>query len=172
MSTDSIVDKLKAARSFLGKDQKEMAALCRMAHRSWQRYEQGEGLPSGQVFEALTELGFNITWFFRDDVPMRTEEERATHIDTSADADLACTPSDNLGLGESVELLAKIYHSGNKVLVRAIAANLNAFGEAIDNKALAAATMIELEQMKNRMLVMEKKVAGLESIPKKVVNGM
>ena len=77
-------------------------------------------------------------------------------------ANVSLLPSDNLGLGESVELLAKIYNSGNKVLIRAIAANLNAFGEAIDNKALAQKAIDMMDGMNRRILAMENDLAKLK----------
>lgn len=78
MTKDSIAEKLKVARKFLGKDQHEMAALCGKAHRSYQRYEQGEGLPTGEVFEALADLGLNPGWFFSDEVPMLIKDQVVT----------------------------------------------------------------------------------------------
>lgn len=78
MSKELIAEKLKVARKFLGKDQQEMATLCGKAHRSWQRYEQGEGFPTGEVFELLTSLGFNAGWFFTDDVPMLIKGQGTT----------------------------------------------------------------------------------------------
>ncbi|MDG4475402.1 XRE family transcriptional regulator [Thiovibrio frasassiensis] len=78
MSKELLAEKLKVARKFLGKDQQEMATLCGKAHRSWQRYEQGEGFPTGEVFELLTSLGFNAGWFFTDDVPMLIKDQGTT----------------------------------------------------------------------------------------------
>jgi len=81
-------------------------------------------------------------------------------------------PYDNIGLGESVELLAKIYNSGNTVLIRAIAANLHAFSEAIDNKILALNTVNMMKEMDKRMTVMEKKLAeSTAAPPQKAANG-
>ncbi len=81
-------------------------------------------------------------------------------------------PSDKLGLGESVELLAKIYTSGNPVLIRAIAANLHAFSEAIDNKILAVNMKRRMGEMEQRMTAMEEKLAQATAAPPpKVANG-
>jgi transcriptional regulator with XRE-family HTH domain len=76
--------------------------------------------------------------------------------------DMACTPSDNHSLGENVELLAKIHHSGDNTLIRAISANLNAFSDAIDNKTLALNTMKKMEDMEGRMMAMEKEIAEMK----------
>jgi len=63
----SLHDKLKKAREFLGKNQKEMAEAINSGHRSWQAYEHGKQIPGGKVFEELARLGFNTHWFFTDD---------------------------------------------------------------------------------------------------------
>lgn len=158
-----IKSKLKYAREFLGKTQAEMGEAVGKTKQGWQTYERGISVPGGNVFQALCDLGFNPGWFFSDDVPMllRENSERPPAIKNTADA--SPLPSDNLGLGESVELLAKIYNSGNKVLIRAIAANLNAFGEAIDNKALAQKAIDMMDEMNKRMLALEEDLAKLKS---------
>jgi len=165
----SIASKLKYARNHLGKTQEEMAKAIGKTRVGWQAYEKGSAIPGGGVFEELSKLGFNITWFFRDDVPMLLDEMpmqpaagNETAIAVHETANAAPLPSDNLGLGESVELLAKIYNSGNKVLIRAIAANLSAFSEAIDNKALAQKAITMMDEMNRRMLALENDLAKLK----------
>lgn len=134
----------------------------------WQTYEKGSAVPGGNVFKALSELGFNASWFFNDNVPMLLDEEPRSPqapADGQPAADnksIPHLPSDKLGLGESVELLAKIYNSGNTVLIRAIAANLHAFSEAIDNKALAQRAIDMMDEMNQRMFAMEKDLALLK----------
>ena len=79
-----LADKLKKAREYLGKSQKEMATLAGAGYRSWQGYEQGTSTPGGLVFEALVQLGFNATWFFSDNVPMLTKDTVITGNDSGA----------------------------------------------------------------------------------------
>ncbi len=166
----SIGSKLKYARTFLGKTQTEMGEAIGKTKQGWQTYERGSSIPGGQVFEELSKLGFNVGWFFSDDVPMLLadmQKNRSTQT-TAADQTginkepISKMPSDDLGLGQSVELLAKIYNSGNTVLVRAIAANLHAFSEAVDNKALAQRAIDMMDEMNKRVLTLENKLAHLE----------
>lgn len=176
MVTMKLNEKLKESRLCLGKSQKEMAALTNTSYSAWQKYEQGGSVPGGNVFESLVNLGFNISWFYSDDVPMLLKESAPPKTDTqeqdTIDADLEAMPSDNLGLGESVELLAKIYNSGNTVLIRAIAANLHAFSEAIDNKALAIDMKRRMKEMEQRMTAMEAKLnQAAAAPPPKAANG-
>ncbi|MEA3548589.1 MAG: helix-turn-helix transcriptional regulator [Thermodesulfobacteriota bacterium] len=171
-----VADKLKIARKSLGKNQKEMAKAVEIAHRSWQGYEQGVNFPGGKVFAALAELGFNTNWFFTDDqdVPMRIGV--VTQVAQGGDGQssvlenkevselLNASQFDNLGLGEAVELLAKIFSSGEKVLIRAINANLLAFSDNVDSKARAAKDSERLAEITERMEKMEEKLQRMDQI--------
>lgn len=75
-----IKHKLKSARKYLEKNQKEMADALGIGHRTYQKYEQEGGNIDTKVFQSLTNLGFNISWFFRDDVPMRLNEAPAPPV--------------------------------------------------------------------------------------------
>ena len=98
MTLMNVADKLKKAREYLGKNQEEMADLCDIAHRTYQRYEQEKGLPSGKVIVKLAESGFNTHWFFTDDssVPMLVADLEETVTGKKALADLASA----VGLGQ------------------------------------------------------------------------
>ena len=119
------------------------------------RYESGDRKPDTDFIVAVCEAyNINAHWLLTGDGPEKLDQQNGLPAaKTAADPQPSDnhkpaqpTPSDDLGLGESVELLAKIYNSGNTVLVRAIAANLNAFSEAIDNKALAQQAQHELHR--------------------------
>lgn len=154
-----IGNKLKVARTYLGMTQTEMGEAVGKTKNGWQTYERGSSVPGGKVFEELAKLGFNAGWFFSDDVPMLSKDIKSPPAAASSPVENNTTidhmPSDSMGLGESVELLAKIYNSGNTVLIRAIAANLSAFSEAIDNKALAQKAIDMMDEMNKRMLALE-----------------
>lgn len=150
-------EKLKKAREHLGKSQKEMADLVGGGYRSWQGYEQGTNYPGGKVFQSLSDLGFNASWFFSDDVPMLLDEKP---MRLSKEPSSPSVPT--ASLGEHVDLLAKIHNSGNTILIKAIDANLHAFSEAIDNKAMAIKAIDMMEEMNNRMLAMEEELQRLK----------
>ena len=65
-------------------------------------------------------------------------------------------------MAEGMSLLAKIYSSGDNVFIRAINANLAAFGEAVDNKAVAQNAIRMMEEMNNKLLGMENRLRKLE----------
>jgi phage repressor protein C with HTH and peptisase S24 domain len=63
----TLAEKLNIARKSLGKNKKEMADTVGVGTSSWIGYEKGNNIPGGNVFDALTKLGFNANWFFTDD---------------------------------------------------------------------------------------------------------
>lgn len=67
-----------------------------------------------------------------------------------------------IDLTRGVTLLAKIYGSGNQILIRAIIANLLAFAEAIDNKQRALELEIDNRELRARVDTLEKRLAALE----------
>ena len=131
------------------------------------RYESGKNPPDTDFITALCEAyNVNAHWLvtgkgqkYLND----TQETPASIAPPAIDKPAPSLPSEDLGLGASVELLAKIYNSGNTVLIRAIAANLNAFGEAIDNKALAQKAIDMMDEMNRRILALEKDLAKLKA---------
>jgi hypothetical protein len=64
---------------------------------------------------------------------------------------------DRTGFGAAVEMLAKIYGSGDKLLIRTINANMRAFCEAVDRKNRDQHSTKELENLKSRLRKTEKK---------------
>ena len=178
MATNKLGNKLKIAREHLGKSQKEMAALSGIGYRSWQGYEQGTNTPGGKVFEILTALGFNVSWFFNDNVQMMLDDssglqqiDKSTNLLFQQDNELVPPmPSDNLGMAEGMTILGRIYGSGDQVFIRAINANLHAFNAALDNKSKAEEAVERLREMENRMSKLEQRLTSLEEENKKLKN--
>jgi hypothetical protein len=67
---------------------------------------------------------------------------------------------DSSGFGAAVEMLAKIYSSDDKMLIRTINANIWAFCEAIDRKQRVQRSTKELENLKKRLTTIEKQLQG------------
>ena len=62
------------------------------------------------------------------------------------------------GFGAAVEMLAKIYSSRDKLLISTINANIRAFCEAIDSRQREQRSTKELEDLKKRLMALEKKI--------------
>ncbi|MCK5219067.1 helix-turn-helix domain-containing protein [bacterium] len=132
------------------------------------RYEKGENQPDASFLRQLcSEFGVTPAWLLLGEGPMH-ESDRAPFYrgypgkskdEPSGYEDKA--ESGQMGLGQAVELLAKIFGSNNHILMRAIIANLQAFGEAIDNKNKEMQARAEMAQMQTRMDTMEKQMNAL-----------
>ncbi|MGD8523155.1 MAG: hypothetical protein PVF56_18555, partial [Desulfobacterales bacterium] len=65
---------------------------------------------------------------------------------------------DSSGFGAAVEMLAKIYGSGDDLLIHTINANIRAFCEAIDHKDRDQRSTRELQDLKKRLTTIEKQL--------------
>lgn len=93
--------------------------------------------------------------------------DKEARMDTKQQQPALGSGFDDLGMAEGMGLLSRIYGSGDIVFIRAINANLMAFGAAIANKAQAVDTMRKMEEMETRVMAMEQKIAGMEIAPEK-----
>lgn len=122
--------------------------LCRRYNVSadWVLYGKKMAFPDGQA-EGVTQK------------PRRLEDNQ--EADEAGEID----PADgDVDLSRGVGLLAKIYGSNNKVLIRAIIANLLAFTEAIDNKQRAVNSEKMMAQIETRLSALEQ--AAISKAPK------
>ena len=74
---------------------------------------------------------------------------------------------DSSGFGAAVEMLAKIYGSGDNLLIRTINANIRAFCEAIDRKNRDQRSSRELQDLKKRLTTIEKQLQKTRPTGKK-----
>jgi transcriptional regulator with XRE-family HTH domain len=115
------------------------------------RYENGDRQPDAIFITTLCKAyNVNANWLLTGEGQKHQGTESLAY------------PVTTLTLGEHVDLLAKIHNSGNTVLIKAIDANLHAFTEAIDNKALAQRAIDMMDEMNKRVLTLESKLAHLE----------
>ena len=73
-----------------------------------------------------------------------------SHEETSDD--------EGLGFGAVVEMLAKIYRSGDQLLINTINANIRAFSEAVDDRTNEQRSSQELLNLKKRLATIEKQL--------------
>jgi hypothetical protein len=64
------------------------------------------------------------------------------------------------GFGVAVEMLARIYSSGDQLMINTINANIRAFCEAIDRKQHHQNSTQELIDLKKRLATIEKQLKG------------
>lgn len=118
----------------------------------------------------------------------QAQEERIKQLEDQLRLAQTTGPEFEMTLGQGVEMLHKIYSSGNQVLVRAINANLAAFSETVDSQASERQAMkmihdmrekekeimIRLETLEKRLTVKEKtspENTGDKGFQEKAANG-
>ena len=74
---------------------------------------------------------------------------------------------DGSGFGAAVEMLAKIYSSGDQQLINTINANIRVFCEALDRKKREQHSTKELDNLKKRLATIEKQLQRFKPIGKK-----
>jgi hypothetical protein len=85
----------------------------------------------------------------------------------SDSADEQQRDADSSGFGAAVEMLSKIYGSGDNLLIRTIHANIRAFCEAIDRKDRDQRSTRELQDLKKRLTTIEKQLQKTRPTGKK-----
>lgn len=131
-------------------------------------YKNGKGGIKGIVLERLVSLfGVRSQWLLSGEgEPFRRQEGNIYNEGEEKTSESICAPVveyhsadekwDNMGLGEAVEKLSKIYNAGDPTLIRAINANLDAFARTVDMAE-------QIESLTARMERMEKIINDLQS---------
>lgn len=172
-------DKLKIFREHLGKTQEEMSNAIGVSRRGWQTYEEGKSVPGGNVFQALSSLGCNISWLYDDSLPI-CKSDQGTHTPPRSAAQ-GQDITDAVNVQELLNMTAEVLVS-DTVYRPALAANIKAFHRSIalehDNHEFRKRiekmeTRQEMEKIsfEQRMTAMEKRLAEALAAPKQVANG-
>jgi hypothetical protein len=102
-------------------------------------YTAGESPPEGRLASQESAYKLQVSWKPRSADELQQDE-------------------DVTGFGAAVEMLAKIFSSEDKLLIRTINANIHAFCEAIDHKNRDQSSTKELADLKKRLSTIEKKL--------------
>lgn len=157
---DMFWDRLKSAVG--PQSNRALAEKCDVSEGTIRRYLRGETYPSLDTLRAIAEAtDCNLAWLASGEGPMRRGEAASASLGQPAPAQsgssletAAHAAFDALGVVEGMGLLTKIYSSGDQVFIRAINANLMAFGDAIENRAKAETTINAIREMREQMNVM------------------
>ncbi len=74
MDENTLRERLRRIRGFLGLSQKEMAKKISISTNAWQGYELGRNEPGSGVIKELVNLGFNANWILTGEGEMRLPE--------------------------------------------------------------------------------------------------
>ena len=172
--TEAIISRLKEASGV--KSDGQIATYLGISRQNIGAARKRDDVPAGWIDKVAELTGCSMDWlrFGRGPKIRAAYTTEGSHHDgrvasTQSPYDLQVSPQpgsfnesaseeDGSGFGAAVEMLAKIYSSGDKLLISTISTNIRAFCEAIDGKQREQRSTIELENLKNRLTTLEKQL--------------
>ncbi len=173
-ATEAIIDRLKEATGV--KSDGQLANYLGISRQNIGAARKRGDVPSGWIYKVAELTGCSMDWLqFGHGAKIRADyttadadsegriatEQSSYGLRTGGEAGPgnALTPDEKRsGFGAAVEMLAKIYSSGDNLLINTINANILAFCEAIDRKQREQHSSRELEHLKERLLTIEKQL--------------
>jgi hypothetical protein len=174
--TEEIIGRLKEALNV--RSDGELANNLGISRQNIGAARKRDDVPPGWIYKVAELSGCSMDWLrFGQGPRVRVEYGTAEsrHKDQLASQESAYKlqvswkpgpvnelqhDEDISGFGAAVEMLAKIYSSEDKLLIRTVNANIRAFCEAIDHKQRDQNSTKELLDLKKRLIAIEKKVQG------------
>ena len=147
-NTDAIINRLKKA---LGAESDgQLATFLGISRQNIGAARKRNDVPTGWIYKVAELTGYSMDWLGFGQGPRKIRE---TYVDTRPEAPsqiaspqsayqrLAVADSNEMtknqgkeGFGAAVEMLSRIYNSGDETLIRTIATNIRTFCEIIDRK--------------------------------------
>ncbi|MGD2270229.1 MAG: helix-turn-helix domain-containing protein [Desulfobacterales bacterium] len=172
--TEKIIGRLKEALKV--KSDGQLANYLGISRQNVGAARKREDVPPGWIYKVATLTGWSMDWLrFGQGPRIRVDytAEKLHHGGQIASRQSPYDPrrdrqpgpdgklpreADSFGFGAAVEMLAKIYSSGDKLLISTINANIRAFCEAIDHKQSDQRSTQQLENLKKRLTNVEKQL--------------
>jgi hypothetical protein len=170
--TEQIISRLKEALDV--KTDGQMAKFLGISRQNIGAARKREDVPTGWIYKVAELTGCSMDWLsFGKGPKIRVEY---TTDDTSAAGRVASPGSSygprgvpdarsaielqqdakGSGFGAAVEMLARIYSSGDKLLIDTIHANIRAICETIESRRREQRSIEELEELKKRLIALER----------------
>ena len=174
VNTEKIICRLKEALDV--KSDGQLAKYLGISRQNIGAARKREDIPTGWIYKVAEMTGCSMDWLsFGKGSKMRVEY--ATD-DTQSAGQVASPESpygsqgvpesrspgeltqdvEGFSFGTAVEMLARIYSSGDSGLIRAINANIKAICEAIESRQREQHSSKELKELKNRLMVLKKQI--------------
>jgi hypothetical protein len=171
IETEEIIGRLKEALRVTSDGQ--LANYLSISRQNIGAARKRHDVPPGWIYKVASLTGCSMDWLrfgygakIREEY--KTEESYQTGQIASPQSPFQISrrpgsvieglhDEDSTGFGAAVEMLAKIYSSGDKLLINTINANIRAFCEAIDRKQGEQHSTKQLENLKKRLSKTEKK---------------
>ncbi len=168
---ETIISRLKEALQV--KSDGQMATYLGISRQNIGAARKRGDIPPGWINKVAEITGYSMDWLcFGNGPKMRVEyglqgsapggrvaSPESTYgfqPEQSAGIDPEVSPEEESpGFGAAVEMLAKIYGSGDQLMINTINANIRAFSEAIDNRKNEQRSREELLNLKKRLATIE-----------------
>lgn len=172
--TEKIIGRLKEALD--AKSDGQLAKYLGISRQNIGAARKREDVPTGWIYKVAELTGCSMDWLgFGKGPKIRVEYT----TDDASSAGRVASPevpygsqgkpekgsaadlqqeAEGSGLGAAVEMLARIYSSGNSQLISAINANIKAICEAIESRQREQRSTKELEELKKHLTALEKRI--------------
>ena len=171
-NSEEIIDRLKQALAVRSDGQ--MAKYLGISRQNIGAARKRDDVPTGWIYKVAELTGCSMDWIsfgrgpqMRVDYSTRDEQHpgqvaspESPYVSQGiADRDSAgdLQPGgEGAGFGAAVEMLARIYSSGDRLLIRAINANIKVIYQTIDIRQREQRSNKEMQELKKRLNALEK----------------
>jgi hypothetical protein len=171
-NTERIISRLKKALD--AKSDGQLANYLGISRQNIGAARKREDVPTGWIYKVAELTGCSMDWLsFGKGPKIRVEYTTEDTLsagrvaspelpygspgapEKGSDAGLP-KDADSSGFGAAVEMLARIYSSGDSLLISTIHANIRAICETIESRRREQRSTEELEELKKRLIALEK----------------
>jgi hypothetical protein len=171
-NSDRIINRLKEALEV--KSDGQLANYLGISRQNIGAARKREDVPTGWIYKVAELTGFSMDWlgfgkgprirvdYTTDTTPADGRVASPEHpFGFPGGSDNNCTvdlqkDANSSGFGAAVERLARIYSSGDDQLIKTINANIRAICETIESRRREQRSTKELEELKKRLIALEK----------------
>jgi hypothetical protein len=171
--TEEIISRLKAALE--AKSDGQLATYLGISRQNIGAARKREDVPTGWIYKVAEVTGCSMDWLsfgrgpkIRVDYTAEDTQSAARvaapespygsqGIPESGSAGDLAPDAEDFSFGTAVEMLARIYSSGDSQLIGAINSNIKAICAAIESRQREQRSTKELEDLRKRLIALEKK---------------
>jgi hypothetical protein len=172
IETEEIIGRLKEALGVTSDGQ--LAKFIGISRQNIGAARKRQDVPPGWIYKVAALTGYSMDWIhfgqgakIREEYKTGESHQAGRIASPQSPFQIKRRPGavvegphdeDSTGFGAAVEMLAKIYSSGDKLLINTINANIRAFCEAINSKQREQHSTKQLENLKKRLIKIEKQL--------------
>jgi hypothetical protein len=174
-NTEEIIKRLKEVLGV--KSDGQLAKYLGISRQNIGAARKREDVPTGWIYKVAELAGCSMDWLSFGQGPKRrvkfttegtqfagqvASPQSAYGFQDVPDSRVAGDlqqDADAFGFGTAVEMLARIYSTGDSLLIDAINANIQAICAAIESRQREQRSTNELEDLKKRLMALEKQIA-------------